>query len=181
VSTGLVGRVEAFDTTVDAALERVRGRPWFDRLFRGASTVGDFSIIWHVTGLLVGLVRRELTVALWFSAMIGLESLIVNQGIKRLFRRTRPTETGDSRLQVRRPRTSSFPSGHASAACFAATLLTWWVGWFWAPLWFAMAAVVALSRAVVRIHHPSDVVGGIVVGLLLAQFVLAVGLAGPLG
>jgi membrane-associated phospholipid phosphatase len=44
-----------------------------------------------------------------------------------------------------------------------------------------MAAVVALSRAVVRIHHPSDVVGGIVVGLLLAQLVLVVGLAGPLG
>lgn len=180
MSTGLTGRVEAFDSSVDAALERVRGRRVLDRVFRGASTVGDFSLIWHVTGLAVGLVRRDLGAALWFSALIGLESLIVNQGIKRLFRRTRPTETGDARLQVRRPRTSSFPSGHASAACFAASLLTVWAGWPWAPLWFAMAAVVALSRAVVRIHHPSDVVGGVVVGLALAQLVLLVGLAGPL-
>lgn len=180
MSTGIVARVQSFDASVDAALERVRGRPGLDHLFRGASTVGDFSVIWHITGLIVGLLRRDLSASLWFSALIGLESLIVNQGIKRLFRRARPTETGDERLQVRRPRTSSFPSGHASAACFAATLLTAWAGWAWAPLWFAMAGVVALSRAVVRIHHPSDVVGGMLVGLLLGQLVLVTGLAGPL-
>ncbi len=175
-------RVEAFDTSVDRTLERWRGkrRP-IDRLFHSASIIGDFSIIWHITGVLVGVfIAHRFTESLWFSALIGLESLIVNQGVKRLFRRTRPTETGDERFTVRKPRTSSFPSGHASAAFFAATLLTWWVGWGWAPLWFAMAAVVALSRAWVRIHHPSDVVGGVVVGLVLALAAIATGLAGPL-
>lgn len=180
-TNGVLARVASFDTRVDSSLEHLRGRPVLDGLFRGASTVGDFSLIWHLIGLVVGLVVSDLGDALWFSALIGLESLVVNQGIKRLFRRTRPTETGDVRLQVRRPRTSSFPSGHASAACFAASLLTVWVGWAWAPLWFMVAAVVALSRAVVRIHHPSDVVGGVVVGLLLAQVVILTGLAGPLG
>ena len=175
-------RVEAFDASADNALERCRGRSRpLDRLFHTASIVGDFSIVWHVTGVLVGLfIAERFTESLWFSALIGLESLIVNQGIKRLFRRTRPTETGDERFTVRKPRTSSFPSGHASAAFFAATLLTWWVGWGWAPLWFAMAIVVAISRAWVRIHHPSDVVGGAATGLLLALLAIATGLAGPL-
>ena len=79
------------------------------------------------------------------------------------------SETGDPRFQVRKPRTSSFPSGHASAAFFAATVLTHWSGWSWAPLWITMAVVVATSRAFVRIHHASDVVGGAVVGLALGQ------------
>lgn len=172
----------SFDTSVDLALERWRGRSRpLDRLFHTASIVGDFSIVWHVTGVLVGVfIAHRFIESLWFSALIGLESLIVNQGVKRLFRRTRPTETGDHRFTVRTPRTSSFPSGHASAGFFAATLLSWWVGWGWAPLWFAMAAVVALSRAWVRIHHPSDVVGGVVVGLLLAIAAITTGLAGPL-
>jgi undecaprenyl-diphosphatase len=175
-------RVEAFDASADDALERWRGRSRsLDRLFHSASIVGDFSIVWHVTGVLVGLfIAQRFTEALWLSALIGLESLIVNQGVKRLFRRSRPTETGDERFTVRRPRTSSFPSGHASAAFFAATLLTWWVGWGWAPLWFAMAVVVAISRAWVRIHHPSDVVGGALTGLLLALLAIVTGLAGPL-
>jgi undecaprenyl-diphosphatase len=169
-------RVNAFDSRADEALEPLRRLRISEVVFRGASTVGDFSLVWHAIGLAYGVgVDRNLWHSLGFSALIGAESLVVNQGIKRLFRRTRPTETGDPRYTVRKPRTSSFPSGHASSACFAATLLTVWAGGAWAPLWFAIAAIVALSRAVVRIHHASDVIGGAVVGLALAQVALACG------
>lgn len=169
-------RVAAFDERADAVLERIRDHRVSARLFRIASTVGDFSLVWHAIGLAYGLgVERRLGHALGFSALIGVESLLVNQVVKRLFRRSRPTATGDPRYVVRRPSTSSFPSGHASSAFFAATLLTVWAGIASAPLWWAIALVVALSRAVVRIHHASDVVGGIVVGVLLAQIALASG------
>ena len=86
---------------------------------------------------------------------------------------TRPTQAGDPRYPVRKPSTSSFPSGHASAAFFAATVLTAWSGVATAPAWFALAGVVATSRAFVRIHHPSDVVGGALVGLALGQAAVA--------
>ncbi len=177
--TGTVTRrVEALDSTLDAALERVRGRRVADIVFHAASTVGDFSLIWHVCGLVVGLlVVHDLRQAAWFSALIGLESLVVNQGIKRLFRRARPTETGDPRFPVRKPRTSSFPSGHASSAFYAATLLIYWVGWPWAALWLPLALIVATSRAFVRIHHPSDVLAGMVVGQALAWAAIVTGLA----
>lgn len=166
-------RVTAFDERADAALEPWRERRGIDRVFHLASEYGDFSLIWQVIGAVYGLaIRRDWRDWLLFTALLGLESLIVNQGIKRLFRRTRPTETGDPRFQVRRPSTSSFPSGHASSAFFAASLLTVWSGWPWAPLWFAIALVVGLSRAIVRIHHASDVVGGMVTGLILAQIAI---------
>lgn len=178
----LQARVAAFDARLDAALEPWRDRRGVDRVFHLASEVGDFSLVWQVIGAAYGLgVRRDWREWLVFAGLIGIESLIVNQGIKRLFRRTRPTETGDPRFPVRKPRTSSFPSGHASSAFFAATLLTVWSSWPWAPLWFAIALVVALSRAVVRIHHPSDVAGGMVVGLALAAIAIATGAADVLG
>ena len=104
-----------------------------------------------------------------FAGLIGLESLIVNQGIKRLFRRARPTTSGDARFTIRTPSTSSFPSGHASAAFFAASVLTYWSGWATAPAWFAVALIVATSRIYVRIHHASDIVGGAIVGAALGQ------------
>ena len=37
------------------------------------------------------------------------------------------------------------------------------------PLYYAIGAVVASSRVYVKIHHPSDVVAGAVVGIVLAQ------------
>ena len=37
------------------------------------------------------------------------------------------------------------------------------------PLWYAIALVVATSRAHVRIHHASDVIGGIATGIVLGR------------
>jgi len=68
---------------------------------------------------------------------------------------------------VRTPSTSSFPSGHASSATFAVIVLAGFTGWPVAWLFVAVGAVVALSRVVVRIHHMSDIIGGVAVGALL--------------
>lgn len=168
--------VDGFDGWADAQLERVRGNAVADRVFNAASTLGDFSVIWHVTGvsrLIGGGDRRRQAVVL--AALLGTESLLVNQGIKRVFRRARPTESGDARYEVRRPSTSSFPSGHASSAMLAATVLTSWTGRRTAPLWYGMAAVVATSRVYVRIHHASDVVGGAALGLALGKLAVRSG------
>ena len=160
--------VDAFDAAADGLLEQLRGHPLADRLFLAATHLGDFSLIWHLASLIRGVARRRPDQVIVLAAALGLESLIVNQGVKRLFRRTRPTSSGDTRLQVRRPSTSAFPSGHASAAAFAAATLIGWDGKRSAPLWISLAAIVGVSRAYVKIHHPSDVVGGAVTGLVLA-------------
>jgi undecaprenyl-diphosphatase len=160
--------VRRFDAVADEALERLRGHPVADRVLRRASDLGDWSVIWLIVAGAWGLTSdRRTDRALRLCVLLGAESLVVNQGVKRLFRRRRPTDAGDPRYPVRRPSTSSFPSGHASAALFAASLLTE-TDPALAPLWFGLAGGVATSRAFVRIHHPSDVAAGAVVGLVLA-------------
>lgn len=166
--------VSAFDERVDAAFEQLRGHRVADEIFRRASDLGDFSLIWHAVNLARGAVLRRPGQVAGLTMGLALESLIVNQGIKRLVRRARPTASGDARTPVRQPSTSSFPSGHASAAAFNATVLTAWSP-RGAPLWWGLAGIVAASRVHVRIHHASDVVGGAVVGVamgLLARRVL---------
>lgn len=158
--------VDSFDDFVDERLEKWRNSPIASRLFTSASHLGDFSLIWHIAAAARGVTsERRAAQALAVSALLGTESLIVNQGIKRLFRRERPTQSGDDRFEIRTPSTSSFPSGHASSAFFAATLLTTLDGKRSIPMWITMASVVATSRAYVRIHHASDVIGGAVVGV----------------
>jgi len=41
-------------------------------------------------------------------------------------------------------------------------------------LWFGLASVVGLSRAYVRIHHASDVIGGAAVGLVLGRIAVRI-------
>jgi undecaprenyl-diphosphatase len=160
--------VRRFDDAFDGRLERLRGHPVADHVFRAASALGDFSVIWHLVSTGFGLTSaRRADRALRMVILLGAESLIVNQGVKRLFGRTRPTESGDARYPVRPPSTSSFPSGHASSAFFSASLLSESEPAL-APVWISLAAIVSTSRAYVRIHHGSDVVAGAALGLALA-------------
>ena len=77
------------------------------------------------------------------------------------FRERRPVHDGPRPHKLRQPKTSSFPSGHASAAMVAAAMLSRQGG---APVWYLLAGIVATSRIHVRIHHGSDVVGGALLG-----------------
>jgi membrane-associated phospholipid phosphatase len=162
------GAVARFDERVDSALERLRGNPVADAVFTNASRLGEFSLLWHLANVVRALTgARRTRQAPVLAVLLAAESLLVNQGVKRLFGRARPTVAGDPRYPVRRPLTSSFPSGHSSAAAFNAVVLTGWDGRRSIPLWWGLALVVATSRAYVRIHHPSDVVAGLAVGASL--------------
>ena len=155
-----------FDQTAERGFDRLRGKPVADRVFYAASELGDFGLIWVIIGTVKGLRKGDdLAGALRMMGLMGAESVLVNGIIKSCFRRTRPPWEVDRPLRVRRPRTSSFPSGHATSATSAAIVLSeddelW-------PLYVAIAAVVATSRIYVKIHHASDVAAGVALGVVL--------------
>jgi undecaprenyl-diphosphatase len=66
----------------------------------------------------------------------------------------------------------SFPSSHAVNNFAVATLFTAYYrrGW-WA--FFAWASLVALSRPIVGVHYPSDILGGAIIGTGVALLVIA--------
>ena len=171
----MIAAFASFDARVDRSLEPLRDSRASVRIFNLAGRAGDFSLVWHAAGLLraIGSLDR-LREAAVLSAVLAVESLLVNQGIKRLFRRERPTASGDGRFSVRTPSTSSFPSGHATSAVCAATVLTAFGGGPAVALWWVMAALIASSRVVVRIHHASDVIAGLFVGACLGAVAAAV-------
>ena len=163
-------RIDQLDNQVDEWWERWRGIPMVDRLFFGASNLGDFSLIWHIVGGLRALPPgRKPGSAIRFSTLLGIESLLVNQGIKRLFVRNRPgsADENTTKHRLREPVTSSFPSGHASAAFCASTVLA--NRSKFGSMWHLVAAVVSCSRIHVRLHHASDVAAGACLGFLLGK------------
>lgn len=160
--------IARLDDAFDRALEPVRRNTALRGAFSLLSRAGEFSLIWHavVWTRAIGSSDRARE-ALIFSILLGVESLVVNQGLKRIFRRSRPTSSGDARFNVRTPVTSSFPSGHSSSAFFAAVILSGLAPAAWAVAFFVLAVGVALSRVMVRLHHLSDIVGGAFVGTAL--------------
>lgn len=159
----LAGLVAGFDRRAERAVERLRS-PAVDRIAYPLSSAADHSLLWHLLGVATALARGgDLRFALRFSAAMGVESALTNGLVKTAFGRIRPRpyEAVEFRHGLRRPVTSSFPSGHATAAFCAATLLGG------GPARYALAAAVAGTRVYVRLHHASDVVAGAALGLVL--------------
>ncbi|MDZ4827287.1 MAG: phosphatase PAP2 family protein [Actinomycetota bacterium] len=156
--------VASFDAAVDVAVERVRS-PALDKVVYPLSSVADHSIVWHAAGAAKALARGgDLRFASRFALAMGLESALTNGVVKSMFARGRPVdyEHIEFRAGMRRPITSSFPSGHATAAFCAARLLG-------GGPWYLAAAAVASTRVYVRLHHASDVAAGAVLGLALGM------------
>lgn len=160
--------VHRFDDTVDRAFDRLRGTEPADRILYSLTELGDFGLIWMLIGFTKGLrSEADADAAFRLAVALGAESVLLNGVIKSQFKRERPVAQEPRPYRIRIPLTTSFPSGHASTAMVAALLLTQDSRSKVKPLYFGLAGLIAASRVHVRIHHASDVVGGVVVGTAL--------------
>ena len=162
--------VRTFDESIEKAIEPWRSRS-LDRLFYGLSSACDHGLMWLAISAARGARRGNPRWWLRFAGVLTAESVLTNGIVKSWFRRGRPSEhyqhDGALPYGMRRPITSSFPSGHAVTGFCAATLLSRRTRW--GAGYFALAALVAASRVYTRIHHPSDVVAGAGIGLALGK------------
>lgn len=163
----LPAALDRLDSAFDMRWEPLRRSTLLNRVFYTASEVGDFGMVWLAIAAAQGAMGPDskTKAAIRLALALGAESVLVNGIVKSFFKRERPAWEQDRPMHLRKPRTSSFPSGHASSAVTAVLLLTQ-PGTPWAPVYWAIAAVVALSRVHVKIHHVSDVAGGLIVGAI---------------
>ena len=103
---------------------------------------------------------------LGLAALFALTSShLLVQLLKRVVARPRPCDANGRPLAlIDLPDPFSFPSGHAAAAC-AVTGTIAIVHPLLAPALLPIAALVAASRVTLRVHHVSDVIAGVLLGL----------------
>jgi membrane-associated phospholipid phosphatase len=137
---------------------------------RGLSRFGEHSIGWvavAVVGALLQPRRRSAWVAAGFGAFLAHATAVV---IKRVVKRERPHHPAVA-VNVGTPSRLSFPSAHATSTTAASMLLARTTG---LPLPVFLVPPMALSRLILGVHYPSDVLTGVAVGAVVAKTVGAV-------
>lgn len=165
----------AFDVSVSTLVHRLYeiGAPFFTPFLEFVSVLGDGGIFLIILSLFLMLFRptRRYGAAMLLSVAIG--ALITNLWLKPWVARPRPYTNEGSVFQdiwmtlgAHTESDKSFPSGHTTAAFSAMTaiFLTGNKRISWLALLFGI--LMGISRIYLGVHYPSDVLGGILVGLI---------------
>ncbi len=156
----------ALDHAVFGMVARSR-TPWLDGLLPSLSRAANRSVLWLAIAAGLGLRGglRERRAALRGVGSIAATSAIVNNGVKRLARRPRPSlrQIPAVRRLPAVPTTTSFPSGHAASAFAFAVGASSELPAARVPL-TAIACAVGYSRVYVGVHYPLDVALGAAAG-----------------
>jgi undecaprenyl-diphosphatase len=161
-------------THLDRHLERfvvLHRVGWLDTFFVGLSRIGTLGLVWILIAALVAILLRRPGVFIVTVGAVALADLLA-VALKAVVDVDRPpVRYASPDPLVRVPTDHSFPSGHTATSFAAALILARAVprrAW----LFYVLAAAIGFSRIYVGVHYPIDVLGGALLGLLVATALL---------
>ena len=155
------------DAVLVAVQSALAGRPGVLAGARALSHFGEHSLGWlglSAVGAVAQPAKRRSWLAVGAAAFLAHAAAVL---IKRIVRRQRPHHP-DVAVNVGTPSRLSFPSAHATSTTAAAVLLAQTTG---LPAPAVLVPPMALSRLVLGVHYPTDVLTGVVVGALVGKAV----------
>jgi undecaprenyl-diphosphatase len=160
--------------SLDRQLERfvvLHRLGWLDWLFVGLSRIGTLGLVWIALAALVAFLLRRPSVFVLTVGAVACADLLAF-GLKSVVAVDRPPlRYASPKPLVHVPTDYSFPSGHTATSFAAALVLARAVperAW----LFYLLAAAIGFSRIYVGVHYPVDVLGGALLGLLVATALL---------
>ena len=178
--TVMSGATDGFDKAAVAAARDAGGDPGWDLVVQLITESGDISYMLAL-GILLILIRRTRRIGITLMILLVISTILAGY-IKCGVDRDRPEEQYDSiQLPVEISRdtfalfceggfAASYPSGHALRSMIIAILLAYALSERFprgAYLLLAYPALVSASRVLVLQHYPTDVIGGLILGVLL--------------
>ena len=128
---------------------------------------GDAGAVWIVMALVLLIIPRTRKCGIVLAVSLCIDAILCNGMLKNIAARMRPCDVNTYvQLLIARPADYSFPSGHTATSFAAVSALYFGGGKRLWKISLVPACLIAFSRMYLYVHYPTDVLGGIVVGIV---------------
>ena len=129
--------------------------------------LGDAGIVWIILTVILLLIPKTRKSGVYMAVALIADLIICNVILKPIVARIRPYSINQTvQLLVTPLKDYSFPSGH-TAASFASVSALYFAGRKrMAAGALIVSVLIAFSRMYLYVHYPTDVLGGLIIGLL---------------
>lgn len=156
------------DRSLCVAMNRWGARHATTRFFSCISRLGDGGFWYALIAVLALFGGGRGARAAVHMTLVGLVAATLYRTLKRWTRRPRPFRThADITAYILPLDEFSFPSGHTLHAVSFSLVAIAWFPWL-APVLLPFTVLVAISRVVLGLHYPSDVLAATLIGVALA-------------
>ena len=147
-------------------------KPLLSKVFLPFTKLGSLGIIWLLISIpmLINESMRKTGIKVVIS--VAITGFLGEVFIKNIAKRKRPSkyiETQD--MLIRKPVTYSFPSGHTSSSVACALVISSSYPIAIIPV-SVLAFLVSFSRLYFKVHYPTDILAGALLGVICAAFII---------
>lgn len=167
-------RISKFDINILLFLKKHMQNKYLDIFMPLITALGNIGVIWIAIaiGLILDKPYRNVGEVVLITLII---STIIGEGfVKHIVRRARPFSLNcDIALLITKPSSYSFPSGHTLSSFAVSGVLSVYFAHY-KLIFFAIAFLIALSRLYLYLHYPTDIIAGMVFGLLCSKLIFII-------
>ncbi len=141
---------------------------FLDNIMPIVTMLGNMGIFWVAVALIISAKAkyRRCSITMLIGMIMGV--IIGNLIIKNIIQRDRPCWINEiENMLIANPQDFSFPSGHTMSSFIASTILFHYDKRLGIPS-FGIAMLIAFSRLYLYVHFPSDIIGGALLGIVIA-------------
>jgi undecaprenyl-diphosphatase len=168
----MAGFLQTVDENILFFIQAHMKSPALDQAMVFITSLGNAGLLWITIAFIILFNKKYQKCGIGMFLAIFLSNYLGENILKPFFGRVRPCNIFmEIPLLIEAPHSPSFPSGHTMVGFASATILFY----FNRKLGLAgycIAAMIGFSRLYLFVHYPTDILGGIIFGVLCAFLVL---------
>jgi undecaprenyl-diphosphatase len=168
----IISLIKNLDNSILLYIKNNMHGPILDKAMVIITSLGNEGAIWIVIAGFLIINKKYRKIGLMVLGALILSTILGEGILKHLVQRIRPSaDIPAVNLLIPKPLSYSFPSGHTTSSFAVAGVLAKYLKKY-AFIFWGVASLIAFSRLYLYVHYPTDVLAGIILGLICSRITI---------